>query len=136
MSSDDDLVARELRDRQEAIEAAGQLRELERLCVNGADQPEADLDSMRALITIKLQKAAILLGEGSDYTSVIDYLQLLFRPEDGHINYQLIQQNVAQIRAVARALEDRFQLGSGGGPGGYNFSISEQPRVRWGNSRD
>ena len=79
MSSDDDLVAKELRDRQEATEAVGTLRELERHCANATDLPEANLDPMRAVIDRKLQRAASLLGEGSDYISVIDYLRLLFR---------------------------------------------------------
>lgn len=135
MSSDDDLVAKELRDRQEATEAVGTLRELERHCANATDLPEANLDPMRAVIDRKLQKAASLLGEGSDYISVIDYLGLLFREAD-HITYELIRQNVAHIAVVARALEDRFNLGSAGGPGGYNFSISDHPRVQWRTGHD
>lgn len=129
MSSDDDLVAKELLDRQEAKEAVGLLRELERLCANEIDQPEVSLEPIRSALDSKLRKAAILLG-GHDYTSIVDHLKLQFSTAD-EINLNLIRQNIVYIALVARALEDRFNLGSSGGPGGYSFSIIHSPQVKW-----
>jgi hypothetical protein len=130
VSSGDDLEAKEFRDLQEAREAVGFFSVLQQQCANASDQPEANLEPMRSAIGRKLQKAADLLGEGSDYIDIVSYLKLLFSTTD-EINYQLIRQNMTYIALVVQALKDRFNLGSGGGPGGPSFSISVHPHVKW-----
>jgi hypothetical protein len=129
VSSEDDLVSQELRDRQEAKEAVGLLRELERQCADAENQPDANLEPIRATVEIKLRKAADLLGQGHDHISIIDHLKLQFGAAD-EINYQLIRQNKVYLVLVARALEDRFNLGPAGGYGGYGFSIIQAPQVK------
>jgi hypothetical protein len=130
MSSDDDLMAKLIRDRQEAREAVGFFGVLKEQSANAADQPDMNLEPMRSAVDSKLQKAAALLGPESDSIPMIDHLRLVFGTAD-EITYPLIQQNMMFIALVTQALKDRFNLDSAGGPGGPSFSISEQPRVHW-----
>jgi hypothetical protein len=130
VSSDDDLVAKELRDLQEARAAVGFFSVLEQKSANATDESETNLGPMRNAVVSKLEKAAALLGEGSDSLEMIKYLGLVFSTAD-RINYQLLQENMMYIALVSQALKDRFNLGSAGGPGGHNFSIAEHPHVRW-----
>jgi hypothetical protein len=74
---------------------------------------------MRSAVDGKLQKAAALLGEGSDSLGMIDHLRLAFSTAD-EINYQLIL-----------ALKDRFNLGPAGGPGGPSFSVENELLYRF-----
>jgi hypothetical protein len=135
VSSDDDPARNERRDLQEAKEAVGLFGVLIGQSAAMADQPEMILGPLLSALDSKLEKAATLLGEGSDFLEMIEHLRLVFSTAE-EINFQLIQQNKLYIALVAQALKDRFNLDSGGGPGAYNFSIAEQPRVRWRTGHD
>jgi hypothetical protein len=60
-------------------------------------------------------------------SSTIGYLQLEFNAAE-EISFDLVQQNLGLMALVARALELRFNLQSGGGYGGYGFCITEIPQ--------
>lgn len=135
MASDDDLMPNERRALREAKEAVGFFGVLLAQSAPADDQPETILGPLRSALDSKLEKAATLLGEESDSLGMIEHLRLVFSTAE-ELNHQLIQSNKLYIALIAQELKDRFNLDSGGGAGGYNFSISEQPRMRWRTGHD
>jgi hypothetical protein len=122
VSSNDDLVSEEAL-RQEAREVAGLLREVERKCADPGRRVDALRGPVRSLLNGCLNTAIDLLGKKSRVMPVIDELLVLIVTEE-EINLDMVQEDSAYI---ARALEERFQLRSGGGSGGVGFSVRQFP---------
>jgi hypothetical protein len=121
-------MGQEAHDRQEAQDAAGILRELERWCGDSTKQLNPQLEPIRGLLDSKLRIAETLLGPNDDISSTINHLRFQFgRAEEFDI--ELIQRNIIFMALVARALEERFHLRSGGGYGDSNFSITGVPQI-------
>lgn len=130
MSSYGDRGRQEAHDRQEAKEAAGILRELEKWCTDPTKQINPQLEPIRSMLESKLRIAEALLGENDDAGTLLDHLRLQFgRTEE--INIDLIQSNIVFIALVARALEERFNLQPGGGGGDTKFSTTNYLQVEW-----
>jgi hypothetical protein len=119
VSSNDDLVSEEAL-RQDAREVAGLLREIERKCADPDRRADALRGPVRSMLNDCLHTAISLLGKKSRVMPVIDELLVLLVSEE-EINLDMVQEDSAY---VARALEDRFQLGAGRGYGGAGFSVN------------
>jgi hypothetical protein len=129
-SGEDGRVSRERRALQDAKEAAGLLRLLERACNGPAKPLGSTFEPFRDGLGDILQSAARLLGPNDRMSSTIKYLQLEFDTAD-EISFDLVQENISLISLVAGALELRFNLQPGGGyggQGGYGFSITQFPQ--------
>jgi hypothetical protein len=127
VSSNDDLMAQALRDRQEAVEVAGLLREIE----GKYGDPERRSDKLweldRSLLHSCLQSARRLLGT-HHVAGIIEAL-LMQIDTDEPIEFDLMQRYAALI---ARSLEDRYHLRAGGSPKGLDLSIGEISRsIDW-----
>jgi hypothetical protein len=130
VSSYDDRGRQEAHDRQEAKEAWGILRELEKWCADPTKQINPQLEPIRGMLESKLRIAETLLGENDDMGNLLNHLRLQFgRSEE--INIDLIQSNIVFIALVARALEERFNLQPGGGGGDTKYSTSDFLQVEW-----
>jgi hypothetical protein len=124
VSSNDDLVSEEAL-RQEAIEVAGLLRELEQKCADPHKRTEALRGPIRSMLNDCLRTAVRLLGKHHRVVPVIDELLILLVAAE-EINLDMVQEDSAYI---ARALEDRFHLRAGGGYGHVGLSISQFPNL-------
>lgn len=122
MSSNDDLVSEEAL-RQEAMEVAGLLRELEQKCADPHKRADALRGPIRSMLNECLRTAIRLLGRHHRVMPVIDELLVLLVAAE-EINLDMVQEDSSYI---ARALEDRFHLRAGGGYGHAGFSISQFP---------
>lgn len=120
MSSNDNLMAQALRDRQEAVEVAGLLREIEKKYGDPERRSDKLWELDRSLLRSCLQSACRLLGK-HHVASVIETL-LMQLDTDEPIEFDSMQRYAALI---ARSLEDRYRLGAGGGPRGLDLSIGE-----------
>jgi hypothetical protein len=123
-SGEDDLIAREARALNDAREAAGLLRELERICGGPAKESRSTLEPFRDGLEDTLETAARLLGTGDRMSRTISYLQLVFSTAE-EISFDLVHQNIGLLALVAGALELRFNIRPGGGYGGCGFTVSE-----------
>lgn len=122
MSSNDDLASEEALARQEAIEVAGLLRELERKCADPHKRADALRGPIRSMLSDCLRTAISLLGKKHRVTPVIDELLVLL-VTDEEVDLDMVQEDSAYI---ARALEDRFHIRGGGSYGQPGLSIGNQ----------
>jgi len=127
VSSNDDLMVQALRDRQEAVEVAGLLREIE----GKYGDPERRSDKLweldRSLLHGCLQSASRLLGKHL-VAGVIETL-LMKLDTDEPIEFDSVQRYAA---IIARSLEDRYHLRTGGSSQGLDLSIGEISRpINW-----
>ncbi len=118
MSSSGDPRSFAARARQDAAEVAGFLRELERKCGDPARREAFLRSTVANVLTERLNLARRLLGDDHWVMRLVDELATLLVAEQAQ--FDLVQENAAY---VARALEDRYQLGGGG----YGIPAS-QPR--------
>ena len=122
MSSNDDLASEEVLARQEAIEVAGLLRELERKCADPHKRTDALRGPIRSMLSDCLRTATKLLGEKHRVMPVINELLVLLVTAE-EIDLDMAQEDSAYI---SRALEDRFNIRGGGSSGQPGFSIGSQ----------
>lgn len=112
--------------RQEAMEVAGLLRELEQKCADPHKRADALRGPIRSMLDDCLRSAERLLGKNHRVMPVIDELRVrLVAAEE--INLDMVQEDSAYI---ARALEDRFHLRAGGGTGSQGFAIAQLPNLK------
>ena len=125
-SGEGERVSRERRALQDAKEAAGLLHLLEQLCNSPVKHPDSTFEPFRGGIEDILETAARLLGPNDRMSSTIEHLQREFGTP-AEIDFDLVQRNLPLITLVAGALELRFGLQPGGGPGGQGYSIHQLP---------